>query len=111
MTSSATPRPWPSAAPAAAMRSSSSTRAGKRRSTPAPRPRPPPPPGIPRPPGAVELLIGVRESADRPQARAALQAIALYRHDEQVRSRIAAAIEQRDDEPLRQTFRNVFGPP
>ena len=57
---------------------------------------------------AIAYLIGhVGESATQ-HAAAAIEALALYRHDQRLRAQVEAAVERRADRALAATFRAAF---
>ena len=59
-------------------------------------------------PEALELLLSVVSSGKPDAAADALEAVAMYRHDESARAKIEAAVKQRDDPALHRAFINAF---
>jgi HEAT repeat protein len=55
---------------------------------------------------AVDFLVQL--IADKDAARAALSALAIHRHNEKIRERVAAAVGQTNDVPLRARFEEKF---
>jgi hypothetical protein len=57
---------------------------------------------------AIEFLINVIASGNVAMAEKAIEAMAMYRHDEAVRTRIRAAVDERSDEKLARKFTSTF---
>jgi HEAT repeat protein len=59
-------------------------------------------------PRSVDFLIEALTREPEPLASAALEALAIYRHDGATRSRIQAALETRNSQALNQLFQKTF---
>ena len=57
---------------------------------------------------ALDFLLSLITEANGPTARAAIAALAMYRHDDAVRQRVEASVGQRTDVDLRATFSDEF---
>jgi HEAT repeat protein len=60
-------------------------------------------------PAAIDFLLELVAGKDQPAARAALSALAIHRHNERIRERIAAAVAQNGDAALRARFEQKYG--
>jgi HEAT repeat protein len=59
-------------------------------------------------PRSIDFLIDVLTRESEPVASAALEALAIYRHDSPTRSRIQAALDTRNSQTLNQLFQKTF---
>jgi HEAT repeats len=59
-------------------------------------------------PAALEFLLEILAADNRTAALAALSALAIHRHNESVKGRIAAVVAEKDDAALRERFQKKF---
>jgi hypothetical protein len=56
----------------------------------------------------LDFLLSLIKEADGPTAREAIAALAMYRHDDAIRERVAECVERRKDVDLRAAFADAF---
>jgi hypothetical protein len=60
-------------------------------------------------PEAIDMLLGVIREAHPTIAAAAIEAMAIYRHDDSIRAKVTAAAESRRDPAIHQALAKAFG--